>query len=125
MFTIYLITNKLNGKVYVGKTIKKLWKRWSDHKSTALAGRKTYLYDAMRCYGFETFDVVKIDGSDSEEELISLEKHYIKIFESHDPNKGYNLTLGGDGCSPTPETRHKMSESRKGKSPANKGKVLL
>ena len=116
MFTIYLIVNKLNGKVYVGKTGLNPWKeRWSQHITSSKGKNKTYLYEAIRCHGIEAFDIVKIDETFSNEAANELERYYIKTFESHRPEKGYNLTLGGDGGFPTEETKRRMSAAGKGK----------
>ena len=54
---IYLITNKINGKQYIGQTVKTVQKRWSRH----LADSKNfdfYFYKAIRKYGKENFKVL-------------------------------------------------------------------
>lgn len=116
IFVIYLIINKESGKVYIGKTSLTPWKkRWGQHKTSSKAKTKTHLYDALRRHGIEAFDTTKIDETFSNEAANELEKYYIKTFDSYNPEKGYNLTLGGDGILPTDETRRKMSVSGKGK----------
>jgi group I intron endonuclease len=116
IFVIYLIVHKESVKVYVGKTGLNPWKkRWGQHITSSKGKNKTYLYDAIRFYGIEAFDIVKIDETFSNEAANELEKYYIKTFESHDPEKGYKLTLGGDGGVPTEETKRKMSIAGKGK----------
>lgn len=152
MFTVYLIVNKLNGKMYVGKTERSLRGRWLEHLSFARCGAAWLLSRAFRKYGPENFELSVIATTDSIEELNRLEILWIFLLWSHGPC-GYNMTDGGDGVSGrklseeakkrisiantgkthTPETRErlrlahtgrKLPESQKAKiSASNKGKV--
>ena len=47
---VYLITNKINGKVYIGKTSKSLEFRWKEHQYNMSGKPKFYFYNALR-YG--------------------------------------------------------------------------
>lgn len=52
--TIYKITNNINGKIYIGKTIRSPETRWNEHIRNALFEQDRYntpLYSAMRKYG--------------------------------------------------------------------------
>jgi predicted GIY-YIG superfamily endonuclease len=51
MFTVYLATNKLNGKRYIGVTGKGMGERRSQHEANARRGREGKLYDDLRKYG--------------------------------------------------------------------------
>ena len=114
---IYLITNTLNGKMYVGQTRKKLSYRISQHKSRS-SKAKAGIDAAIRKYGWENFTVEVIETCPVEM-LNEREIFWIAKLNSKVPN-GYNLTDGGDGLvSCTQETRDKMSASHKGKSHAN------
>lgn len=53
---IYKITNKINGKVYIGQTTDSLSRRKSGHIQAATSGSKSKLYSAMRKYGVENFE---------------------------------------------------------------------
>ena len=47
-----------------------------------------------------------------------MEQCYIALYDTTNRNKGYNITLGGEGIcgyKHTKEARKKMSEARKGK----------
>lgn len=99
MITIYKITNRINNKIYVGKTTN-IYRRWKDHKRLAfIEGHKEYnkpLYQAFRKYGLENFDfsiIESVDNNIGEEK----EKYWIKYYNSY--NNGYNASLGGDGGS--------------------------
>ena len=48
---VYLITNTVNGKVYVGQTINGLSKRWKGHKNDVRKGSQNPLHRAIRCTG--------------------------------------------------------------------------
>lgn len=94
---IYKITNTINDKIYIGKTIN-LEKRWYQHRRMK---ENKVLYKAFDKYGIENFtfeEVVNIKSEDKETLnfiLDILETFYIKKFDSY--NKGYNCTLGGEG----------------------------
>lgn len=50
----------------------------------------------MRKYGIENFTIEEIDKADSFEELGQLERKYIREYDSQNPEKGYNITAGGE-----------------------------
>lgn len=99
---IYKITNTKNNKIYIGKTIGSINKRWREHKSNALNKTDNYLLHlAMRKYGIENF-IIEIVEECPNELLNEKEIYYIKFFNSYigqDKNKncGYNMTPGGEG----------------------------
>lgn len=110
---IYLITCAVDNKVYVGKTIRPIEIRWIQHKSSARRGENTYLYKAIRCHGVDNFSVQEIEEAYTDEFGSELEKMFIRLYDSTNPEKGYNLTFGGDGMPATPETAKKISDTHK------------
>ena len=59
---IYKITNKVNGKVYIGQTTQyPPEKRFNEHKCKAKNGSKDYIYRSMREHGIENFTFEIID----------------------------------------------------------------
>jgi group I intron endonuclease len=94
---VYLVTNKVNGKKYVGQTIQSLAKRWSGHLSTAKRGRGLHLYDAIRKYGKEAFEIAVLATVDNQVDLDEAERKYIATYQSNQPELGYNLADGGRG----------------------------
>jgi len=52
---IYIITNKITGKQYVGQTIQKLNRRWGQHITNAKNGLDYLIYRSMRKHGVENF----------------------------------------------------------------------
>lgn len=96
MAYIYIITNDINDKVYIGKTNFSIEKRFQEHcnDSTKHRKEKRPLYNAMRKYGIEHFHIKQIEEV-SAEDASKRETYWINKFDSY--NNGYNATLGGDG----------------------------
>lgn len=95
MAYIYLITNDINNKVYVGKTTETISNRYSKHIYDAKNSKdNSAIHMAMRKYGIEHFIVQKIEECPIDV-LSQKEIYWIKYYDSY--NNGYNLTPGGDG----------------------------
>lgn len=93
MIGIYKITNKTNGKVYIGQSID-IKKRWKQHINEAKSSRQnTYLYNAMRKYGIDNFSFEIIEECDIKS-LNEREIYWIKFYNSFE-GEGYNMTPGG------------------------------
>jgi group I intron endonuclease len=110
---IYKVTNLINNKIYIGKTLKTLSKRKSCHFAHAKAGSSNYFHRAIRKYGKENFVWEVIDQCLFAESLVAMEKYYIEKFNCQKPN-GYNLTAGGEGMfgyKYSEESKQKMRES--------------
>lgn len=111
---IYKVTNKINGKIYIGQTKQSLRKRWNDHCCRQEKNRSHYFYRAVQLHGKENFIVEQIDSAGTLEALNVLEEFYIKKFNSLAPN-GYNLLPGGENRACHDETREKISQTLKGR----------
>ena len=94
---IYLITNPINGKVYVGQTLD-YKKRMNGHKYSG-KNPKHYFCNAIRKYGWENFTKEILIDEVPEEDLDNLEINYIAFYDSFNREKGYNGTKGGEGAS--------------------------
>lgn len=113
---IYLITNTVNGKRYVGQTTQPLAKRWKGHRADMRRGFNYPLHNALRKYGTDAFivqSVLAVDLPNVLELLNRLEVYYISKYKTLKPG-GYNLELGGRNAAAHPETRAKMSATRLG-----------
>ena len=53
---IYKITNKINGKVYIGLTTTSIEQRWRGHINESKKCDR-HLYASMRKYGIENFNI--------------------------------------------------------------------
>ena len=96
---IYKWTNKINNKSYIGQSIH-IEQRKRQHIASAYYPKSnTYnslFHMAIRKYGLDNFDF-EILTICKVEELDTLEKMYIKKFNSLMPN-GYNMTPGGENA---------------------------
>jgi len=146
---VYLHTNKINGKKYVGITGQNPEDRWRrDGK-----GYRTqkYFWRAIQKYGWNNFKHEVVLYNETFKYACAVEKCLIKHYKSNDPRYGYNLTDGGEGVSGrTPwnygipmsdemkeiirkantgrkiseETRKKLINAKKGKPPNNAGRPM-
>ena len=96
-YKIYYIENKVNKKLYVGYTSKDINKRFEKHIQNAKKKINRKLYDSMNFHGYNNFEIKFLDECDTIEKAHELESWYIYILDSKNPNKGYNMTWGGDG----------------------------
>jgi group I intron endonuclease len=96
--SIYLITNLINGKLYVGQTVYTVELRFSKHVRTANLGSELALCRAIRKYGAENFKIETIEVT-FETELDNREIFWIKELNSlcFGGGLGYNMTTGGHG----------------------------
>ena len=116
---IYKLTNKINGKPYVGQTTRTPEERFIDHKycQTSNIGR------AIRKYGEENFTIEVLEECETKEQLNEREIFWIAFFNCMVPN-GYNVAEGGQGnWERTPESIAKMS--RKGKHHTEESKAKI
>ena len=120
---IYKWTNKINGKSYIGQTINEEFRK-KDH----IHGKyKCYFHDALKKYGVENFEYCVLEKIE-ESKLSEREIYWIDFYQTHDHDKGYNLTLGGEGTRGfshpvSEEAKQKISKANKGKTAWNKGKT--
>lgn len=117
---IYKITNKINGKCYIGQTINSINSRFNKHCSESSGCYA--ISAAIQKYGREFFDIEEIDGANSQSELNY--KEWLLIFNHNTlaPN-GYNLREGGGAKGKmTNILKAKLSKIKKGKPNLMKGK---
>jgi group I intron endonuclease len=114
MAFIYKVTNKLNGKMYIGK---------SKYNVSTYYGSGLRITYAIKKYGKENFEKSIL------EECLDIESsckeiQWITKFNSTDPAIGYNISKGGDGGAHYWNTlaeeerrlhNKKISEGKKGK----------
>jgi len=111
---IYLITNTINGKRYVGQTQREdIEKRWKEHKICDKYTIGRCLLNAYKKHGVETFKFqiicICFDG-----DCNKFEDEYIRKYNTLSPN-GYNLKSGGSHGRHHPETIKLISEKLKGR----------
>ena len=111
---IYLITNIITKKQYVGKTQREdIEKRWKEHKKCDKYTIGRCLLNAYNKYGIDNFKF-QIICICFDEDCNYYEEEYIKKFNTLSPN-GYNLESCGNNSKCHPETKKLISEKLKGR----------
>lgn len=146
---IYLITNLVNGKKYIGQHCHpNTQKRWNTHLRDADKGCQYLLHSALRKYGKDAFVIETLCIVPNGDAIGRMEEYFAEQFETYvwDNPGGYNMIWCGKkgragikssqstiekssaalklfySFNPVPEERRlKMSQSMKGRTPPNKG----
>ena len=128
-FSVYVHTNKINGKMYVGITGQNPEQRWQNGAGYKKCRR---FENAIKKYGWDNFEHDIVASNLTLEEANNMEKMLIEKLDLQNPDVGYNLSGGGDTHLACDETKRILSEAHKGRrhteeecaniSKANKGK---
>lgn len=91
---IYIITNNINSKVYIGQTIQTLENRWKAHCRNKCSRNEMNMHikRAILKYGKQNFSITELERC-KVTELNEKEIYYIKLYNSY--IEGYNSTKGG------------------------------
>lgn len=118
---IYKITNKLNGRIYIGSA-KRFKERWQSHAYSLRKQKHSNKFlqaDFNKC-GEEAFvfEVIEVTEGKSKEERLLIEEKYIKEYYDKKGNTCYNLTtraVSPEGCElkNSEETKIKRSNASK------------
>ena len=118
MYTVYLITNQINSKKYVGVTKRNYLERYKEHLHSANSGSTSLIHCAMRKYGTVNFQVSILESDVPDEVAGQREQHYIAELDTFYKNgHGYNMTLGGNGTVGyvfTDDDKRKISDGLRG-----------
>lgn len=87
---IYLTTNLINGKKYIGK-------KESSVFDPNYHGSGKYIYKALKKYGSDNFKTEIICWCESLDELNLAERHFIKLHKAVESKDYYNIHEGGSG----------------------------
>ena len=114
--SIYIVTNTVNNKIYIGKTKKSIQERFKEHKCSAKIGSSFYIHKAIRKYGEENFRIDLLEFLNDENLSNDREKFWISEL-----SPDYNMTSGGEGGDYwkgktfSEEHRYKLGNSFRGK----------
>lgn len=122
---VYVHTNKLNCKRYVGITSQKPEYRWNGGKAYK---QSPHFWAAIQKYGWDGFTHEILYDKLSEDEAKSKEIELISLWNTQDSRYGYNVSSGGGGNTgfvPSDELRKKWSEIRTGSKRSDETKRKL
>lgn len=118
---VYVLTNTINGKRYIGITSTSVLDRWRQHMAAAmLRNSQTVLHKAIRNYGKDAFLMETIATAKNRDEANQMEIDFIIKHKTRAP-EGYNVAPGGEYC-PVNDGRIMGAETRKKLSQAHAGK---
>lgn len=102
--TIYLVTNKINGKQYVGQTWNTLHRRWANHVTNKGVIK---LYNSIKKYGKDNFTIEFLTLAHTQPVADYWEDYFIKKYDTI--KSGFNIREGGSRGKVSPSTKKKMS----------------
>lgn len=91
-YSVYIHTNRINGKRYVGVSRIKPEYRWRNGEGYK---RQPHFYSAIKEYGWDNFDHFILEV-DTIELMYQLEQQYIAYYKTTDRRYGYNKSFGGE-----------------------------
>lgn len=111
-----------SGKRYYGITGMDIKKRWKSGKGYK---KNKHFTNSINKYGWDNFTHEILFNNLTEAEAKLLEQCYIALYDTTNQDKGYNITLGGEGSNGlkrSEETKQKMREAQKGENNSFYGK---
>lgn len=87
MYYIYMTTNKINGKKYIGQHKGK--------KEDCYLGSGVLILKAIQKYGKENFTKTILAEAETQEEIDELEKEFIAKYDAVNNEEFYNIASGG------------------------------
>ena len=115
-YTVYMHTNKINHKSYIGITRQLVEKRWG----TNGRGYKNnkYFWKAICKYGWDNFEHTIFMDNLTQKDATHIEQLLIALYKTNHAEYGYNLSSGGEngfhGCHLSEEQKQRKSEQMKG-----------
>jgi group I intron endonuclease len=106
-YKVYIHTNLVNNKVYIGITKQDVKKRWGNGYPYK---RSPAFYNAIKKYGWNNFSHEVLYTNLTKQQASDKEKELIKLYQSNNNKYGYNIESGGiSGKEISMETRKKLS----------------
>jgi len=130
---IYKLTNRINGKVYIGKSVD-MHQRFIDYNNDIRKGKKRFVLDAIRKYGWESFklEIIEIYPNRANNDyLLDREAFWIKFYMATKKGIGYNLceySRDRGGIPLTEEHKRRIGDANRAKkltvSKENRSKMI-
>jgi len=117
---IYFIKNKINGKIYIGKSIR-IKQRLIQHKHLLCKKEMSkrhcnrYLYSSVQKYGWDNFETGILEEIQDDSLLVERELYWMMKLRSTEQKFGYNLRMDSSTkCIVHEETKKLQSKNTKG-----------
>lgn len=127
-YTVYIHTNKINNKVYIGITSGKAEHRWNNGKGYLVKNKNNKYHQPLMARAVLRYDwdndwehIIFAEGL-LRQEASHMEQLLIMLYHSNDKEFGYNISSGGEsaaGCKRSKEYIENMSKIRKGWIPSD------
>ena len=120
-YTVYIHTNKINNKAYIGQTGRPVDKRWGRNginylrKNKSDKDKHTHFAYAICKYGWDSFEHIIFAENLTKTEADKMEKGLIALYNTRDPRYGYNIKDGGSNGAHSEETKKILSLLHTGK----------
>lgn len=112
-YSLYIHTNKINGKKYIGITNQQpVSRRWSNGMGYKKSPR---FFNAIIKYGWDNFHHQIIYENLTKDNAETLEKQYIKKYNTTNEKYGYNIQKGGGITNLSELTKYKIKMANKGR----------
>lgn len=112
LYCVYMHTNKINGKKYVGITYQDPIKRWNYGHGYC---NNQHFYSAIKKYGWNNFEHTIIADNLMVKDACLLERELIALHKSANPDFGYNICEGGQTNILPRSSLDKISKANKGR----------
>lgn len=114
---VYLLTNLVNNKIYIGSTGDSFKTRWKRHHQKLKSGthNNVYLQNAYNKYGDDNFEFSILEITDTRDIALDREQFYLDFYKSYDKVIGYNIEIKVDKSEISEETKSKISNTLKEK----------
>jgi hypothetical protein len=115
---IYIITNSATSKVYIGQHKGNSLKKYLQTKLSDASkhrGGQSRLYNSMRKHPKDVWAIEPLMEVETKEELDRLERLLIALYDTRNPEVGYNICRGGEGRTAplSPEEKAKLKANNK------------
>ena len=132
-YTVYIHTNKINNKAYIGITSMNVEDRWQNglgylRKTKYGEYKQPAIARAIEKYGWDNFEHIIWAENLTKEQACECEILLIMLFDTRNPKYGYNIRQGGSdggaGRVVSEKTKSRLSAINKGRTSPNKGKPM-
>lgn len=114
---IYIITNKINNKVYIGQSVD-IRRRLVKHVALLRHNYhwNLHLQNAWNKYGEDNFEFDILEIVENENELVEREQYYIDVvYQSRERENGYNIRPADINGHLPEETKRRIGDANRGR----------